>query len=250
MKARFEGRVAIVTGGGGGLGRAAASAFAREGAAVAVVDIDQVAADETAAIIDAEGGRALSLAIDVAESAQVERMVAVTVKAFGRLDAAFNNAGVSEGYGADDEWNEAILDRALAINVRGVYLGMKYQVPEMQRGGGGAIVNTASIAGLVGTGTYHYVASKHAVVGLTRAVAMKYASFGIRINAVCPGAVRTAMVERSIAAGFGPVLDALHPIGRIGEATEIADAVLWLCSDQASFVTGHPLAVDGGATAR
>jgi NAD(P)-dependent dehydrogenase (short-subunit alcohol dehydrogenase family) len=217
---------------------------------VVVVDIAGDEAEETARLIRAAGGEAIAVAADVSRSDHAEAMVDAVLTRFGRLDAAFNNAGVSEGYGDADEWNEAMFDRALAINVRGVYLGMKFQVPAMLAGGGGAIVNTGSIAGLVGTGTYQYVASKHAVVGLTRAVAMKYADRGIRVNAVCPGAVRTAMVERSIAAGFGDVLDALHPIGRIGAPREIADAMLWLCSDESSFVTGHPLAVDGGATAR
>lgn len=249
-QARFDGKVALVTGAGSGMGRATAKAFAAAGAGVAICDIDGDAAQAVAAEIEGQGGKAVAIRVDVADAASVEAMVKRTVDALGGLDCAFNNAGISEGYRPQDAWSDAVFDRTIAINTRGVYLCLKHEIAWMLDHGGGAIVNTASIAGLVANSTLHYATSKHAVVGMTRSAGVDYAARGIRVNAVCPGAIHTPMVERSIAAGFKEVIENLHPIGRIGEPEEIADAVLWLCSDQASFVTGHALPVDGGFVAR
>ncbi|TFW09300.1 SDR family oxidoreductase [Oxalobacteraceae bacterium OM1] len=248
---QFEGKVALVTGAAGGIGRAAALAFAVEGARIAVADIHPDGA-ATAEAIRAAGGDAFFIRTDVTVDAEVAAMVAQTVQRYGRIDCAFNNAGIEEESKPLADADEALFDRIMAVNVKGAWLCMKHEIRQMLAQGGGAIVNTASVAGLVGAPLQPiYAASKHAVVGMTKTAAAEYGRAGIRINSVCPGVIRTPMLERALAReprrekGIVKV----HPIGRIGEAEEIAAAALWLCSDAASFVTGHQLAADGGLTA-
>ena len=245
----FVDSVALVTGAGSGIGRATALAFAARGAAVAAADIDEAAAAATAAMIAGTGGAALALTVDVADAASVEAMVGRALERFGRLDFACNNAGISGGRPGIDDFDEARWDRVMAVNAKGVMLGMKFEIPAMLRHGGGAIVNMSSIAGLSGVGAFAYTASKHAVVGLTRAAALRYAADGIRINAVCPGTILTPMVERAAALAPAAFAPSAQPAGRLGTPEEVAEAVVWLCSDGASFVFGHALAVDGGLLA-
>lgn len=251
--ADFDGKVALVTGGGVGIGRATALAFAREGAKVVIGNRNVERGEEVVNAIRDDGGEASYLRTDVLSENDVRGLVAHTMSTFGRLDVAFNNAGV-EGLIAPladqtDENYQYVMD----INVKGVWLSMKYQIPEMLKTGGGAIVNNSSVAGLIGfPGAGIYCASKHAVMGLTKTAALEYSSQGIRINTVNPAVIDTAMADR-LADSLGRAkedLNALHPIGRIGEVDEVASAVLWLCSDKASFVTGTSLCVDGAMTAQ
>jgi NAD(P)-dependent dehydrogenase (short-subunit alcohol dehydrogenase family) len=246
----LDGRAALVTGGGSGLGRASAIALARAGASVTVVDVDEQGGKETAALVFEEvGGDADFVRADVTRPEDVEAMVDKTVERWGHLDCALNNAGTAGASAptADytlDDWN-----RAIALNLTGVFLCLKYEIPTMVERGG-AIVNMASGAGLVGfAGLPAYVASKHGVVGLTRAAALEYAGQGIRINAICPGSTRTPMLEGFM--GEDPQIERMMtravPLRRLGRPEEIAEAVVWLCSDAASFVVGHALAVDGGS---
>jgi len=251
MHSNFDGKVVLVTGGGGGIGRASALAFAKAGARVAVVDRDVAAGTETTRLIEATGAKALFIQTDVTQAAQVEAMVAQVVAHFGRLDCAFNNAGIEEEHMRLADCSEDTFDRIMAVNVKGVWLCLKYELAQMLKQGGGAIVNTASVAGLVGAPKMAaYSASKHAVLGLTKSAAVEYGRKNIRVNAVCPGVIRTAMFDRAVQADpkVGPAVAQLHPIGRIGEADEVASVVLWLSSDAASFVTGHAHTVDGGMT--
>ncbi len=246
-----EGKVALVTGGASGLGRASAMALAREGAKVAVADVDETGGAETVARIFEEArGEGIFVATDVTSPGSVDALVAETVQTWGRLDCALNNAGTT-GPGAPvadyslDDWN-----RTLALNLTSVFLCLKAEIRQMVARGGGSIVNMASGAGLVGfAGLPAYVASKHGVVGLTKAAALEYAKAGVRVNAICPGSTRTPMLEGFM--GGDPriekMMTAASPIGRLGRPDEIAEAVVWLCSDAASFVVGHALAVDGGA---
>lgn len=248
----FDGKVALVTGAAGGIGRAAALAFGRAGASVVVADLSAEGGQQTADLIREAGGKALFVKTNVAVAGEVEAMVAAAVAEYGRIDCAFNNAGIEEEHQPLGESDEAVFDRIMAVNVKGVWLCMKYQIRQMLRQGGGAIVNTASVAGLVGAPTQPiYAASKHAVVGLTKTAAVEYGRAGIRVNSVCPGVINTPMLTRALEREpeREKRMRKIHPIGRFGEADEIANAALWLCSDQASFVTGHQLAVDGGLTA-
>jgi NAD(P)-dependent dehydrogenase (short-subunit alcohol dehydrogenase family) len=245
----FTGKVAIVTGAAGGIGRASASAFAARGAHVVVADIDVEHGNETVSLIASAGGSAQFVPTDVAQSDDVQALVDATMRDHGRLDFAHNNAGVAGANLPVAELPEAEWDRVMGVMLRGVYLCMKYEIPPMLAAGAGAIVNTASGAGLVGYANQSaYVASKHGVIGLTKSGALEYGARGIRINAVCPGTVWSPMVHNAVAAypGLQADLEKMHPIGRLGHAEEIAAAVMWLCSDDSSFVLGHALSVDGG----
>lgn len=248
----FEGKVALVTGGGSGIGRATALAFAREGAKVVIADRDVQRAEEIVSIIRDAGGAASFRRTDVSVAADVEALVDYTVTTYGRLDLAFNNAGIEGGVKPLADQTEANFDAVMNVNVKGVWLSMKYEISRMLKQGSGAIVNSSSVAGVVGfPGIGIYAASKHAVIGLTKTAALEYSAHGIRVNAVSPAAIDTEMIDR-LADGMNTKkanLAPLHPIGRIGRAEEVAEAVLWLCSSKASFVTGHSLVVDGGFTA-
>lgn len=254
MNATLKDKVAIVTGGGSGIGRAAALAFANSGAKVAVADIDTEGGKATAGAIEDTGGHAIFVKADVSQATDVEAMIKKTVEEYGRLDCAFNNAGIEGAVGTRlAEYDEENWDKVIGINLKGVWLCMKYQLAYMSQQGNGAIVNTASVAGLVG-GTFGsaYYASKHGVVGLTKAAAIEYGNAGIRVNAVCPGVIQTEMADRIIQDDKlrESAVTALHPLGRLGTPDEIAQAVVWLSSDAASFITGQAIAVDGGYVAQ
>jgi NAD(P)-dependent dehydrogenase (short-subunit alcohol dehydrogenase family) len=251
METTFKNKVALVTGGSFGIGRATAIAFAKKGARVAISD--WVEDDETLNEIKASGGEAFFIKCDVSKSDEVQAMVAKTISMFGRLDYAFNNAGIEGISASSQDCTEENWDKTIGINLKGAWLCMKYEIPEMLKMGKGVIINCASIAGLVGfPGLPAYVASKHGMIGLTKTSALECAKLGIRVNAVCPGAIKTPMIDRLT----GNKKEAeeqfagMEPIGRLGNPEEVANAVLWLCSDEASFVTGHAMAVDGGWVAQ
>ena len=254
MHITFENRVALVTGAASGLGLATAKAFAEAGASVVLADWNEQAARAAAEELITHGHKALAIRCDVADDAQVEAMVAQTVATFGRLDVAYNNAGVQNVLAETADSPRDDYDRVMAINLRGVWSCMKFELRQMRTQGSGAIVNCSSLGGLVGgaeRGTYH--AAKHGVLGLTKSAALEYAGRGIRINAICPGLFETPMAETMRAGGQTEALEGmlkLVPIGRYGRPEEIADAVLWLCSDRASFVVGQSISVDGGFTMR
>jgi NAD(P)-dependent dehydrogenase (short-subunit alcohol dehydrogenase family) len=249
----FSGKVAVVTGGGSGIGRATALAFATAGASVVVADMNADALDDTVRTIKDSGGEAVAAVTNVTRADEVERMVAAAVDTYGGLDVAFNNAGIEAKPLPVAEISEEEWDRVQAVNTKGVWLSMKYEIPAMLARGGGAIVNASSILGLYGSSNGSlYSSTKHAVAGLTRSAALDYATQGIRVNATSPGMIETPMMERTAVNMSVPpeAFQAMHPLGRTGRAPEIADAVLWLCSDAASFVTGVVLPVDGGYSAQ
>jgi NAD(P)-dependent dehydrogenase (short-subunit alcohol dehydrogenase family) len=253
MAGQLQGKIALVTGGGSGIGRATALRIAREGAKVMIADYVPDSAERTVKMIKDAGGEANCVAADASIGKQVEAMVAKTVETYGRIDCAFNNAGIEGRMANTVECTEENFDRTIAINLKGVWLCMKHEIPQMLKQGGGSIVNTASIAGLVGfEGLPAYNASKHGVIGLTRTAALEYATRNIRVNCVCPGVIHTPMVERLIDSGGmnESDLQAGEPIGRMGKPEEIGEGVLWLFSDASSFVTGHPLVIDGAWIAR
>ena len=251
MAGMLDGKSALITGGGGDIGRATALAFAREGARVAVADLRAEAAGETVAQVNAAGGQAISLSGDMSKDADVRAMIQTVVATYGRLDCAFNNAGISgwmidAGGKKTAEWPEEAFDRMIAVNLKGVWLCMRHELPQMQAQGGGAIVNTGSIAGLVGLPTSSaYVAAKHGVIGLTKTAALEYAEANIRVNAVCPGYIKTRMTDPIMELRGAAVL-AQTPLKRMGNPEEIAEMVVWLCSERASYVSGVAYNVDGG----
>jgi len=249
MNKLFEGEVALVTGASSGIGRATALAFAAEGAKVVVASRRSEESAETVKLIEAAGGESMFVKTDVSKTSEVKALIAATIKRFGALNFAFNNAGIEgDPFVPVENYSEATWDQVMEINLKGVFLCMKYELSHIVKGKG-AIVNMASVAGLVGgrVGSAYY-ASKHGVVGLTKAAALEYADKGIRINAVAPAAIKTPMTDRTffhddeLTAG----VIARHPVGRVGVPEEVANAVVWLCSDRASFTTGHTLPVDGG----
>src|SRR5437867_1026759 len=255
MNLSFENKVAVVTGAGSGIGLATAKAFAESGASIVLADWNEESVRSAAKDLTAHGHKALPIRCDVANDAEVEAMVAQTVATFGRLDAAYNNAGVQNVLAETADAPREDFDRVMAINLRGVWSCMKFELRQMRKQGSGAIVNCSSLGGIVGgnrRGTYH--AAKHGVIGFTKSAALEYATRGIRVNAVCPGMIQTPMSDKMIAEGQGEELNAMLkayvPMGRMGHPEEIADAVLWLCSSAASYVTGQSISIDGGYVMR
>jgi NAD(P)-dependent dehydrogenase (short-subunit alcohol dehydrogenase family) len=253
MPGTLTGKVALVTGGASGIGRATALTFAREGAKLVIADINEEGGQQTVHMIAENGGEAIFVQVDVPNATEVEAMINKTVETYGRLDCAHNNAGIAGGGRVlTAEYAEETWHQVIAVNLTGVWLCMKYEIPQMLSQGSGAIVNTASVAGLIGgRGLAAYVASKHGVVGLTKTAALEYATQGIRVNCVCPGVIHTPMTARGLSdPELRTRIIASEPIGRVGTPEEIAEAVVWLCSDAASFVTGHTMTVDGGMVAQ
>ncbi len=249
----FTGKIALVTGGGSGIGRATALAFARDGAKVVVAGRRTEEGQETVRLIEAAGGDATFIQTDVTQEAEVAALIAQVVATYGRLDIAFNNAGNEGKVAALVEQTSDNWDFTIDGNLKGIWLSLKYELPQMAKQGGGAIVNNASLVGHVGIANMSiYTAAKHGVVGLTRSAALEHAKAGIRVNAVSPGAILTDMPKRDFGdlAVFDQYMSSLTPMGRVGQPEEVAEAVVWLCSNNASFVTGHALLVDGGLTAQ
>ncbi|HOM72733.1 MAG TPA: SDR family oxidoreductase, partial [Armatimonadota bacterium] len=241
MARRFEGKVALVTGGAAGLGLATALVFAREGASVVIADVKEEAGQAAVQKITDTGGKAIFVKTDVSRAEEVKMLIDKTVETFGRLDCAFNNAGIEGKSASTADCTEENWDRVININLKGLWLCMKYEIPQMLKQGGGAIVNMSSVAGLVGfEGMPAYCASKGGVIQLTKTAALEYARNGIRVNAVCPGGIETEMIERvaTTSPEMKQNLINMHPVGRLGRPEEVADVVLWLCSDESSFVTG------------
>jgi NAD(P)-dependent dehydrogenase (short-subunit alcohol dehydrogenase family) len=247
---QFVGKVVLITGGNAGIGRAAALEFANQGAKVVVSGRREKEGREVIAEIKALGGKAIFVKTDVSKESDVKAMIEQTLATFGRLDCAFNNAGIVQAPTPLPDQTEETYDQIMDINVKGVWLSLKHEIPAMLKTGGGAIVNNSSIGGLVGFAMAPvYVASKHAVIGLTKSVALEYATQHVRVNAVAPGTIETRMF-RDFAPEVRQMLESAHPMGRIGQPEEIASAVVWLCSDGASFVTGQTVPIDGGYTAQ
>jgi NAD(P)-dependent dehydrogenase (short-subunit alcohol dehydrogenase family) len=250
MNISFEGKVALVTGAASGLGLATAKAFAESGASVALADLNENAARAAAKGLVAQGHKAIAIPCDVSDDEQVEAMVKQTVASFGHLDAAYNNAGVQNVLADTADTTREDYDRVMGINLRGDWSCMKFELQQMRKQGSGTIVNCSSLGGLIGgaeRGIYH--AAKHGILGFTKSAALEYAARGIRINAICPGLIQTPMSDQMVAEGQGDALKAMEriiPMGRVGRPEEIANAVLWLCSDAASYVTGQSISVDGG----
>jgi NAD(P)-dependent dehydrogenase (short-subunit alcohol dehydrogenase family) len=245
----FAGKIALVTGAGSGIGRATSQAFAARGARVIVSDVNGQSGEETVAKIASAGGDASFIRCDVADPAAVDAMFDEIISRFGRLDHAVNNAGIDPEMEAEPRWDLAEFDRIYSINVRGLFSCMRREIPQMREQGGGTIVNLSSFAGIAGVPTKPiYTSTKHAVLGMTRSAALQYARFNVRVNAICPGAVNTAMLAPSIEAipGGAAAMNALNPARRMAEPEEMADAIVWLSSDQARYVVGHPMVVDGG----
>jgi NAD(P)-dependent dehydrogenase (short-subunit alcohol dehydrogenase family) len=254
MSGQFDSKVALVTGASLGIGRACALAFAREGAKVVIADVLIDAGEETVHLIKEAKGEAFFFKCDVSKSTDVEALVTTAVGTYGRLDYACNNAGIEGTQALTADYPEEIWNRVIAINLKGVWLCTKYEIPQMLKQGGGAIVNMASILGMVGfANASAYVAAKHGVIGLTKTAAIEYATQGIRVNAVCPGFIYTPMLERAgmkEGTELYTMVANLHPLKRMGTPAEVAEVVIWLCSDAASFVTGHAMLVDGGYVAQ
>jgi NAD(P)-dependent dehydrogenase (short-subunit alcohol dehydrogenase family) len=253
MTARLQNKVGLVTGAGSGIGRASALAFAGEGAKVVVADTIAENGEETVMMIRRAGGEAFFVRTDVSKASEVQAMVNKTVETYGRLDCAYNNAGVVVTPRLTPDTTEEDWDHVISVNLKGVWLCMKYEIPQMLKQGKGAIVNASSMVGMIGLAKRSaYAASKHGVVGLTKVAALEYANAGIRVNAICPAVVRTPLVESIIASDpeAETQLISMIPMERLGTLEEMAEAVVWLCSDASSFVTGHAMLVDGGAVAR
>ncbi len=253
MRDQFVGKVALVTGGASGIGHTTSLTFAEEGAKVVVVDINEEGGKSTASMIKEAGGDALFVQADVANASEVEALVEKSVSSYGRLDFAHNNAGIDGDFALLEDHSEANFDRVIDVNLKAVWLGMKYEIPQMVAQGGGVIINTASTAGLIGYRTMGiYCASKHAVVGMTKSAALENSTKNVRVLAVCPGAIRTPMIDEFV--GGNPEIEAamngLQPIGRMGKPQEIANLVTWLCSDAASFMTGAAIPIEGGAVSQ
>jgi len=252
MAQELTNKVVLITGGGSGIGRATALRFARAGAKLAIVDVDADGGRETVQMLTKMKAEALFIQADVSQAADVQRMVADTLAQYGRLDCAFNNAGISGTRASTEDTSQAEFDRIINVNLKGVWLCMKYELGQMLEQGSGVIVNTASVAGLTGAPRLPaYAASKHGIVGLTKTAALEYAAHNIRVNAVCPAVIWTPMVERAIAANPQLMEGGTYsnPSQRVGQAEEVAEAALWLCSDASSYTTGATLTVDGGLTA-
>ena len=247
MAGQFEGKVALITGAASGIGRASAIAFARQGASVVIGDVDVAGGEETVKQIEAHGGRAVFIKTDVSQASDVEALVTTAVDTYGRLDYAHNNAGILGPQAITAECTEETFDRVIAINLKGIFLCMRNELPHMVERGSGAIVNTCSTSGVIASYALPaYTASKHGVAGLTKTAAVEYIRSGIRINAVCPGFIDTPLTQVLGGKADGPKV--VVPIGRLGTPEEVAEAVIWLCSDASSYVTGHLLMVDGALT--
>ena len=258
MERRFEGKVAVITGAAGGIGRAAAERFAQEGANVVAIDLAGAALEDAVNLVEAAGASAIAVPADVSRSGDVKRYVKAAKDRFGGIDVFFNNAGIEGWVGPTTQYPEDIFDRVIAVNLKGVFLGIKYVVPAMLERGGGAIVNTASVAGLSGTPSiFAYGASKHAVVGMTKSAALEFGPRGIRTNAICPSPIETRMM-RALERGINPdepesvhqQMAAGNPMGRYGEPAEVAAFVAFLCSNEASYLNGGIFPIDGGRMAR
>jgi NAD(P)-dependent dehydrogenase (short-subunit alcohol dehydrogenase family) len=254
---RLENKVAVITGGGGGIGRAVSLRMAQEGARIAAVDVAAEQVEETVRLIKEQGGEALAIKADVSRAEEVQGYVSQTVETFGSINVFFNNAGIEGQVVPIPDYPEEVFDKVLAVNIKGIWLGLKYVIPVMQQHGGGSIINTSSVAGLIGfPGFSPYIASKHAVIGLTRTAALEFAKENIRVNAICPGPIHTRMMrsleEQAVPddpTGAQKMFEETVPLGRYGEPDEVAQLVLFLASDEASYITGGIYTVDGAATA-